>query len=118
LTKSDLLAGHVEEQGRDALIRVSAKTGLGLKRLTEAILQKLGVVNPSDTVEIINQRHVQELRSAVAATEQAHATLIKKDLVIAANELRMAAEALGRIVGRVYTDDLLEAIFSRFCVGK
>jgi len=118
LTKSDLLAGHSEEQGRDALIRVSAKTGLGLKLLTEAILQKLGVVNPSDTVEIINQRHVQELQSAVAATEQAHATLIKKDLVIAANELRVAAEALGRIVGRVYTDDLLEAIFSRFCVGK
>lgn len=104
--------------GVDGPIRVSAKTGLGLKRLTEAILRKLGVVNPSDTVEIINQRHVQELRAAVAATEQAHATLIKKDLVIAANELRVAAEALGRIVGRVYTDDLLDAIFSRFCVGK
>lgn len=118
LTKSDLLQGYNEEQGRDGVIRVSAKTGLGLKRLTEAILQNLGVVNPSDTVEIINQRHVQELRSAVAATEQAHATLIKKDLVIAANELRVAAEALGRIVGRVYTDDLLEAVFSRFCVGK
>ena len=137
LTKSDLLApcgtspasgsGINAEQkkevtgkpsGVDGTIRVSAKTGLGLKRLTEAILHKLGVVNPSDNIEVINQRHAQELRSAVAATEQAHASLIKKDLVIAANELRMAAEALGRIVGRVYSDDLLEAIFSRFCVGK
>ena len=104
--------------GVDGAIRISAKTGLGLKRLTEAILQKLGVVNPTDTLEIINQRHVQELRAASAATEQAHAYLIKRDLVIAANELRVAAEALGRIVGRVYSDDLLEAIFSRFCVGK
>jgi tRNA U34 5-carboxymethylaminomethyl modifying GTPase MnmE/TrmE len=30
----------------------------------------------------------------------------------------VAAEALGRIVGRTYTDDLLDTIFSRFCVGK
>lgn len=136
LTKSDLLApcgtspasgtGIPAEKidftgkpsGVEEPIRVSAKTGLGLKRLTEAILQKLGVVNASEGLEIINQRHVQEIRSAFAAAEQAHAYLIKKDLVIAANELRVAAEALGRIVGRVYTDDLLDAIFSSFCVGK
>ena len=99
-------------------IRVSAKTGFGLKRLTKAILEKLGVVNASEGIEIVNQRHVQEIRTAVAAAQQAHGYLIQKDLVIAANELRVAAEALGRIVGRVYTDDLLEAIFSRFCVGK
>jgi tRNA modification GTPase len=118
LTKSDLLAVHNDDQVTDGAIRISAKTGVGLKRLTEAILQKLGVVNPTDTLEIINQRHVQELQAARAATEQAHAYLIKRDLVIAANELRVAAEALGRIVGRVYSDDLLDAIFSRFCVGK
>jgi tRNA modification GTPase len=75
-------------------------------------------VNASEGIEIVNQRHVQEIRTAVAAAQQAHGYLIQKDLVIAANELRVAAEALGRIVGRVYTDDLLEAIFSRFCVGK
>ena len=39
-------------------------------------------------------------------------------LVLAAGALREAAEALGRIVGRVYSEDLLNLIFSRFCVGK
>jgi tRNA modification GTPase len=37
---------------------------------------------------------------------------------LAAGHLREAAEALGRMIGRVYTEDLLDAIFSRFCVGK
>ena len=40
------------------------------------------------------------------------------DLVVAANEARVAAESLGKILGKVYTEDLLESIFSRFCVGK
>jgi tRNA U34 5-carboxymethylaminomethyl modifying GTPase MnmE/TrmE len=32
--------------------------------------------------------------------------------------MRSAAEALGRILGKVYSEDLLDALFSRFCVGK
>ena len=40
------------------------------------------------------------------------------DPVLAANALRQAAEAIGRIVGKTYSDDLLDELFSRFCVGK
>jgi tRNA modification GTPase len=56
--------------------------------------------------------------TAHGCVERALALLHKRDLVLAANELRLAAEALGRITGRCYTEDLLESIFSRFCVGK
>ena len=51
------------------------------------------------------------LRAArrVAATGQ-------EELVAA--EIRLALEELGKIVGAVYTDDILERIFSRFCIGK
>lgn len=118
LTKSDLLLTAANNQCREDRVFVSAQTGAGLDQLTQAILKKLGVVNASAGVEIINQRHAQELRTAHTAAEQAQALLLQRDLVIAANELRKAAEALGRIVGRVYSDDLLESIFSRFCVGK
>lgn len=117
-TKSDLLVASVPFQQGDKALMVSAQTGQGLELLVQAILKKLGVVNASAGIDIINQRHAQELRTAYTAAEQAHAELLQRDLVIAANELRRAAEALGRIVGRVYTDDLLESIFSRFCVGK
>jgi tRNA modification GTPase len=118
LTKSDLLAATPTLPGLDAPLRVSSKTGEGLEHLTQAILEKLGVVNATEGVEIINQRHVQELRIAYSAAEEARDCLVEHNLVIAANRLRVAAEALGRIVGRVYTEDLLEQIFSRFCVGK
>jgi tRNA modification GTPase len=118
LTKSDQLLNTGNIQNSDERIYVSAQTGAGLDLLAQAILKKLGVVNASAGIEIINQRHAQELRTAYGAAEQAHASLLQRDLVIAANELRVAAEGLGRIVGRVYSDDLLESIFSRFCVGK
>jgi len=118
LTKSDLLLNTGNSQNSDERISVSAQTGAGLDLLAQAILKKLGVVNASAGTEIINQRHAQELKTAYTAAGQAHALLLQRNLVIAANELRVAAEALGRIVGRVYSDDLLESIFSRFCVGK
>lgn len=117
-TKSDLLLSTGTVPRFADAVLVSAKTGHGLDLLAQAILNKLGVVNASAGVEIINQRHVQELRVAYSAAEKAHTLLIQRNLVIAANELRVAAEALGRIVGRIYTDDLLDTIFSRFCVGK
>ena len=41
-----------------------------------------------------------------------------EDLVVAANGARAAAESLGRLAGKVYADDLLDALFSRFCIGK
>jgi tRNA modification GTPase len=117
-TKSDLLVTAEPLQPGDKTLLVSAQTGQGLALLTQAILEKLGVVNASGGLEIINQRHAQELWTAHTAAKQAHTLLLQRDLVLAANELRGAAEALGRIVGRVYTDDLLDTIFSRFCVGK
>jgi tRNA U34 5-carboxymethylaminomethyl modifying GTPase MnmE/TrmE len=40
------------------------------------------------------------------------------DIVLAANSVRSAADALARLVGATYSEDLLDSIFSRFCVGK
>ena len=69
---------------------------------------------------IVSLRHVNELRTALEQSREARAALDagESGLVLAAGHLRGAAEALGRMIGRVYTEDLLDAIFSRFCVGK
>ena len=56
--------------------------------------------------------------TASAYLAQALAGVDVGDPVLAANALRQAAEAIGRIVGKTYSDDLLEELFSRFCVGK
>ena len=96
---------------------VSAVTGEGLPELRAAIAARLeqlaakgGEANGAD----VTTRQKEQLEIAAAALARADAA----DLVVAANEMRTAAEALGRILGKVYSDDLLDSIFSRFCVGK
>jgi len=116
LTKSDLLTDPIKYG--DGVLLVSAKTGEGLAELGKAILSNLGVSRDAAGIEIVNQRHAQEITTAHGCVERALSLLYTRDLVLAANELRVAAEALGRITGRCYSEDLLECIFSRFCVGK
>ena len=59
------------------------------------------------------------LEAAVAALEQAGelARAAAGDELVA-GELRLALTELGQVVGAVYTDDILDRIFSRFCIGK
>ena len=121
LTKCDLPSG-----GGSLLpsaltqVRLSAVTGEGLETLRSAIINKLGMAHESAGQPVVALRHVTELRLAAQQAQRAGEALSKgsEHLVIAANHLREAAEALGRIVGRVYSDDLLDTIFGRFCVGK
>lgn len=123
LTKCDLpaLCEPPPQGGRSSYLRVSSVTGQGLDALKAAILEKLGL--PHDTAgqpPIVSLRHVTELRLAAQHVRLAGEALRRggDHVVIAGNHLRESAEALGRIVGRTYSDDLLDAVFSRFCVGK
>ena len=101
-------------------VRFSAKTGAGLDDLKAALARLLELDAEGGGLPVVSLRHVSELREAVAQAQSACRALSAGPdmLVIAAGYLRGGAEALGRIVGRVYTDDLLDTIFSRFCVGK
>ena len=121
LTKCDLPAGGGLGLAEGAMrVRLSVKTGEGLEALKAAMGHALGLDAESHGQPVTSLRHVSELRRAVEQGKAAVAALAggPDRMVIAAGHLREAAEALGRIVGRVYSDDLLERIFSRFCVGK
>ena len=52
------------------------------------------------------------------ATRARHIAVHSLGEELAAAELRTALDELGRVVGAVYTDDILDRIFSRFCIGK
>lgn len=69
---------------------------------------------------LANERQLQGVTEAHAALQEAQGCLARGELgyVPAAQLLRRGAEALGRLLGRVYSDDLLDTVFSRFCVGK
>jgi len=58
------------------------------------------------------------LQEALSALTNARLALEQGGDEVVAGELRLALEAIGTVVGEVYTDDILDALFSRFCIGK
>jgi tRNA modification GTPase len=102
------------------VLRLSLKTGVGLQELKVALVKHLGVERQAPIHPTVAERHYAELVHANQALTKGRELLSRDDaqLVLAAGELRRATEALGRITGRSYTHDLLDLIFSRFCLGK
>ena len=99
-------------------LNVSAVTGEGLDALKEAIAARLAArAAVADEPSATSAARRGELLG-VAREGLARATEELPDLVLAANGVRAAAESLGRLAGKVYADDLLDALFSRFCIGK
>jgi tRNA modification GTPase len=104
-------------------IETSTITGFGLDTLKRAIQSELTAVsassNPGGAVNITAVRCQESLRLAAESLAAAReiATARGGDELITA-ETRAALLELGKVVGTIYTDDLLDRIFSRFCIGK
>ena len=95
--------------------------GEGLADIRKAILEGIGVASEAPPHPVISERHrrivqhtLNELNACIEILEVGG----ESDAVPAATILRSALEQLGTATGRVYSDDLLDDIFSRFCVGK
>ena len=114
-------------------LNVSAVTGEGLDALKEAIAARLAARaasgdEPQAEASARRGELLAAAQEALALVAPGAAALVASgaaalvaadtDLVLAANGVRTAAESLGRLAGKVYADDLLDALFSRFCIGK
>ena len=100
---------------------VSAATGAGVPQLRSELAELLGAHEPRDGMgaAIANQRHVESLDRARAALDRAaDAGRAHAAGEIVALELREALSAIGEVTGHSVGEDLLDRIFSRFCVGK
>jgi tRNA modification GTPase len=121
--KSDLLAppaGDIDDGGIGGAVRVSAVSGQGLETLHQR-LRGLAMGNTEEASAgefSARGRHVEALRRAQAHAEAANGELRHEMLELAAEELRLAHEALGEITGKISADDMLGRIFSSFCIGK
>ncbi len=120
LTKAD--CGTILDDTATERLAVSAKTGAGLDALRENIVASWQRISRSEstwlgTTAARCQESVHATLTALTQAEQAAADPSVGEELIAV-ELRDALDHLGRIVGAVYTDDLLDRIFSRFCIGK
>lgn len=103
-------------------VAVSAKYHLGLDDLSEAIVERMNCDNisvGSESVVVSERRHRDALLLAVLALKGFLASVDEAaPLECLALELREALSALGQITGETTPDDILDQIFSKFCVGK
>jgi len=127
LNKIDLCQKFGKERIEEAfpgapMVGVSVRTGEGVERLREEIhdfIVKSGMGGSGDGTVIIEVRHKRGLEEALEAVERAKTEVGQgASPEIAAFEIRCVLEKLGEIVGETVSEDILDRIFSRFCVGK
>ncbi|MEE2826327.1 MAG: hypothetical protein VYE64_06840, partial [Planctomycetota bacterium] len=118
-TKADQPAASADTQQVD--LRTSVVTGIGIEQLKLAIGHTACQVQNSES-SVVHATAVRVENSLWSATES-----IKRarnaaegglgDELVAA-EMRQALDQLGQVVGTLYTDDLLDVVFGKFCIGK
>jgi tRNA modification GTPase len=110
-SKSDLREAPTE--GVD--LNVSARTGENIRALTALLIERAGMLLPGEGEVAINVRHRLSL---VAALQHLAGVERESDFLILAESLRQARNELDRVTGRAGVEDMLDSLFSRFCVGK
>ncbi|MHC2991229.1 tRNA modification GTPase MnmE [Pontibacter sp. HJ8] len=107
--------------GIDGLVQISAAEGAHMEDLKQALVDKvnLGKLNTQQQTIVTNLRHVDSLNKTYEALDDVLNGLalgMSGDLVAA--DIRRALYSLGEITGEITTDDLLDNIFTKFCIGK
>ncbi|WP_158927842.1 tRNA uridine-5-carboxymethylaminomethyl(34) synthesis GTPase MnmE [Acidisphaera sp. S103] len=102
--------------GPDGALRISAKTGLGMDalrtRLAEAARKMTESSGPPPLTRFRHRAALLEAADHLDAAEHAELPELRGE------DLRLAMRALGRITGHVSVEDILDTVFSKFCIGK
>ncbi|XP_065337177.1 tRNA modification GTPase GTPBP3, mitochondrial [Cloeon dipterum] len=121
LNKSDLIPDKIKELPENVIL-TSCESGEGISQLLNILQNRLTSLcgDPSRECPTITQaRHRSYLETCLEYLHEYQRSLeAEKDLVIAAEQLRQALRHLGMLTGKVSTEQLLDLIFSEFCVGK
>ncbi len=110
-TKADEISPRI------GCLAVSARTGLGVDRLCDEIAARAcAMLGDGASALVIRERHREAIGAAQNYLEAALAPT--RPLEIVAEDIRLAGRALERIVGAIDVEQVLDVIFSRFCIGK
>lgn len=117
--KTDLLVKmNVSRETLANEILISCQTGSGIADLIKVLHQKAGFY-PQEGTLLARTRHLDALKRAKIYAQEAHQQLtVYHAGELVAESLRLSAEALGEITGKMSSDELLGRIFSSFCIGK
>jgi tRNA modification GTPase len=113
LAEGDIRVWNKADLATGEGVNVSARTGAGLEALLGAIEAALSVKTAGDVVAT-RRRHLDEITFARDHSVAAKAA----EPELAAEHLRLASVALGRLIGQIDPERVLDQIFSRFCLGK
>ena len=97
---------------------ISASRGDGIAELVEALVKFAAEFFGTNEGALVNRARQRDLLSRSADSLRRSLELVEEGEELAAEELRAAAYALGRLLGRVDVEDVLGAIFQKFCIGK
>jgi tRNA modification GTPase len=118
-TKSDLLDSATQRRLTNAgSLLVSAKTDSGVDQLLNVLTDKALSLGGGEPALVTHARQRHALKESVARLEEATAVAAPGQEELVAEELRLAARALGRVTGRVDVEDVLDQVFRNFCIGK
>lgn len=100
-------------------LAVSARTGIGMDSLLDSVQQKAvdALVGSGDAV-LTRERHRNAFENLAASLARGEAVASSGQDELAAEDVRLALRALGRVTGSVDVEDILDRIFSTFCIGK
>jgi tRNA modification GTPase len=115
LDPADASAG---QGGEDVRFEISASRGDGMQPLVAALIAFAQDYFGSGEAGLIGRERQRELLEQTAASLQRSMTAIKDGEELAAEDLRIAVHSLGRLLGRVDVEDILDVIFRDFCIGK
>jgi tRNA modification GTPase len=128
LNKTDLPGVGMDPSERHRLtargarvVPTSARTGIGLQELRRALVESVigPVAEPSAGVELTNNRHREAFARSHESLDNAIETLDSgRTNEFVALDVREAALALGEVTGEVSSEEILNSIFARFCIGK
>ncbi len=113
---ADAATGQERRLGSD--FAISASRGDGIPELISALVGFARDYLGSGEVSLISRARQRKLLEETADSLQRSIEVIGKGEELAAEELRAAAYSLGRLLGRVDVEDILDAIFRDFCIGK
>lgn len=120
VNKIDLAQGSAATYETAGAFAISADRGDGIDRLVEALTTRVSAsYGVTEAPAVTRARHRVGLEEAVRHLKRAAEALrIGGETELLAEDLRLAARALGRITGRIDVEDLLDVIFRDFCIGK
>ncbi|MGC8805619.1 MAG: hypothetical protein ACP5QD_06790, partial [Candidatus Ratteibacteria bacterium] len=101
------------------IVKISCLTGHGLNHLHSAIMKKIysGMCSINDVQFILNVRQQNSLEKAISILEELNETS-NKNIDIVAEMIRYSVICLDEISGKNISDQVIDEIFNRFCIGK